>query len=207
MKEDKIHWVYSSESIQQLEDRYDEWASTYETHLEETTGYAIPQETMIAVTKLLDTNAKILDAGAGTGLTGAALAEAGYHELHAIDLSGQMLQIAADKGVYLTLAKMKLGDRLLFDTDSFQGVVITGVFTTGHARPDSLDELVRIVTPGGYIIFSINLESFHNLGFKEKFDELSDSCKWEEAYQSGQFLGLPNYETEVFHQVWGFKVL
>ena len=205
--EDKIHWVYSSQSIQELETRYDEWAYSYDSHLAETTGYAIPQATMLAVNKLLDPTAKILDAGAGTGLTGETLFANGYKDLHAIDLSEQMLAVAASKKIYESLLKMKLGDELDFVTDKFDAVVVTGVFTTGHAKPESLDELARVTKSEGHIIFSINLDAYENLGFRQKMDQLSEIGTWKEVYCSEEFKGLPNYETEVFHRVWGFKIL
>ena len=207
MKEDKIHWVYSSESIEELEDRYDQWASTYDSHLALTTGYAIPEETMKAVCRLLDLKATILDAGAGTGLMGEVLQAAGYSDLHAIDLSDQMLGVASSKNIYVSLSKMKLGDRLEFEDNVFDAVVITGVFTTGHAEPQSLDELVRIVKTSGHIIFSINLDAYHNLGFEQKMEDISAAGVWEQAYRSEEFKGLPNYQADVFHQVWGFRIL
>lgn len=205
-EQDRIHWAYSSKTTEELESKYDEWAPSYDAYLAESTGYTIPEETVKAVIQLLGTQSKILDAGAGTGLTGEALHAQGYTNLHAIDLSERMLEVASSKNIYLSALRMKLGDELDFEDNSFDAVIVTGVFTVGHAKPDSLDELIRIIKPTGNIIFSINLEAYHKLGFKDKMDRLVEAGKWHNSYCSKPFKGLPNYAADVFHQVWGFEI-
>ena len=87
--------------------------------------------------------ARILDAGAGTGLVGKALKEMGYGSIVAMDLSEGMLEIAKKTEAYESFDQMVLGETLGYKTDSFDAVISVGVFTVGHVPASGLDELVR----------------------------------------------------------------
>jgi ubiquinone/menaquinone biosynthesis C-methylase UbiE len=50
---------------------------------------------------------------------------------------------------------MVLGEVPGFDNGSFSAAVSIGVFTTNYAPPEALDELVRVVEPDGWVIFSV----------------------------------------------------
>ena len=85
-------------------------------------------------------DAKVLDAGAGTGLVGERLCEAGYRDLVGIDLSPGMLAVARGKDVYRELRQTNLGESLAFPDDAFDAVISVGVFTTGHAPAHAFDD-------------------------------------------------------------------
>ena len=91
-------------------------------------------------------DARILDAGAGTGLVGEILASMGYRRMVAMDLSQGMLEEARKKGVYEDFHQMVMGETLDYETGSFDAVITVGVLTVGHAPASSLDELVRVTT-------------------------------------------------------------
>ena len=71
----------------------------------------------------------ILDAGAGTGMTGKLLFERGYRELAAMDISQGMLEQARSKNVYKAFHQMVMGEPLDFPSDSFDAVVSVGALT------------------------------------------------------------------------------
>ena len=71
-------------------------------------------------------DARILDAGSGMGLVGALLAEGGYQNLIAMDLSNGMLDEARKKNVYKEFRQMVMGETLAFDTDAFDPVLSVG---------------------------------------------------------------------------------
>ena len=75
-------------------------------------GYRSPAAVSEVVRRLLQPDARVLDAGAGTGLLGVALAKAGFTRLDAFDLSPGMLAEAARKNVYDDLRTGRLGDAL-----------------------------------------------------------------------------------------------
>ena len=205
--EDRVQWVYSSKNNSELSQRYDEWAKDYDKDLSEVFGWIAPKTASAYLAKYVHPDSTVLDAGAGTGLVGLALAEHGFQNLTAMDLSEGMLKEARDKNVYRKLDQMVLGEPLSYTTDSFDAVISVGVMTLGHAGPDSFDELLRITKPQGYIVFTIRTDVYLKNGFKEKQEEMESKKLWEAVDVSEEFHPLPTGEPEVLHQVWVYRVL
>lgn len=204
-KQNKVQWIYSSRNNQELLERYDQWAKDYDADLEKEHEYRGPQITSEYFAKYVPKEAKILDAGAGTGLMAEVLAKLGYHDLVAMDLSQGMLDEARKKNVYRELHQMVMGEPLGFATDSFDAVVSVGVLTMAHAPASSLDELVRITRPGGHIVFTLATEAYENSGFKEKLMTLESEGKWKFVERSESQL-LTEGGAGVYHQVWVYQV-
>ncbi len=85
--------VLNATSKDELATVYGEWAEQYDTDLVDEMGYVAP----VIASQLLqeyvdDLNARILDAGCGTGLVGEDLHQKGYHNLEGFDYSVQMLE-------------------------------------------------------------------------------------------------------------------
>ena len=108
----RIRWVYSSSSNQELEERYDQWAAEYDKDLAEEFAWNAPQTATDLFAKYVPVGGKILDAGAGTGLVGECLAQLGYQDLYAMDLSLGMLEEARRKDLYKEYRQMTLGEEL-----------------------------------------------------------------------------------------------
>ena len=205
--EDRVQWVYSSKNNSELSQRYDEWAKDYDKDLSEVFGWIAPKTASAYLAKYVHPDSIVLDAGAGTGLVGLALAEHGFQNLTAMDLSEGMLREARDKNVYGKLDQMVLGEPLSYATDSFDAVISVGVMTLGHAGPDSFKELLRITKPQGYIVFTIRTDVYLKNGFKEKQEEMESKKLWEVVDVSEEFHPLPTGEPDVLHQVWVYQVL
>ena len=201
----RVQWVYESTSNQELEERYDQWASEYDQDLDEVFAWNAPQNGADVLARLVPADAAVLDTGAGTGLAGRCLANAGFTNMAAMDLSQGMLDEARKKNVYSSFHQMTLGDTLGFETDQFDAVISIGVFTLGHAPVNSFDELVRVTKPGGYIVFSLRTDMVED-GFKEYFAGLESASKWKLAEATEPFQPLPKGEPEVFHQIWAYQV-
>ena len=203
--ENKVQWVYSSTNNQELAERYDQWAADYDKDLEDDFGWVAPQRCCEVFAKYVDKAAKILDAGAGTGLVGKILSGMGYSSLDAMDLSQGMLDESRKKNVYQGFHQMVMGESLGFSTDTYDAVITVGVLTVGHAPPSSLDELVRVTKPGGHIVFSLRPDVYLNDGFKEKHQQLEAGGKWKLVLESDPIQLLPKGEPEVMHQVWVYQ--
>jgi SAM-dependent methyltransferase len=206
-KDNKVQWVYSSKNEEELTERYDEWAKTYDTDLERDFEYIGPQLAAKYFAKYVPIEANILDSGAGTGMVGEVLAKQGYNNLTAIDMSRGMLAEAEKKGIYRDLHRMIMGEPLGFATDSFDATICVGTLTVGHAPASSLDELVRITRPGGYIVFTLRPDVYTKDGFKEKQSALETAGKWKlkEASEARQI--MPKGEPDIYHQVWVYQVV
>jgi SAM-dependent methyltransferase len=203
---DRVQWVYSSTTNQELEERYDQWAAEYDKDLAEEFEWNAPQTAVDLFARHVPPGARILDAGAGTGLVGECLAQAGYQDLYAMDLSLGMLEEARNKNLYQEFHQMTLGETLDFDTDSFDSVISVGVFTTGHAPAHAFDELARITKSGGFIVFSLRVDLYEEGGFKEYFGGLEEAGKWKLAELSEPYYPLPKGEPDVIHRIWAYQV-
>ena len=198
--------LYSASNLDELREAYDAWAKTYARQIMVDYGWSGPRLIVEQVRPLLADNAAILDAGAGTGAVGLVAREAGFTTMDAMDLSLDMLEIAREHGIYRDIRVGVLGQALDYETDSYDAVLSAGVFTPGHAPPEGLDELVRIVKPGGAICFTLR----HDVtppGFTEAFERLTGEGRWERAHVSEPFQGMPGGEPEVRHRVWLFNVV
>ena len=115
-----------------------------------------------------------------------------------------LLAEATKKNIYRTTRVMKLGDALDYPHDTFDGVVVAGVFTPGHASVDSFDELIRITKGDGYIIYTLRSDVTPP-GFLERQVELEERGLWTLRHTSGPFQSLPHGEPEVHHRVWAYQ--
>lgn len=123
-----------------------------------------------------------------------------------IDLSEGMLQRAGEKGVYRELHRMVLGEGLAFADNSFSAAVSAGVFTEGHAPPESLDELARAVRAGGWIVSSVRADTYERGGFKERQRSLEDGGKWRLVKVTEEFQPFPAGETSHTNRVFVYQV-
>ena len=201
----RVQWVYGSTSNEELEERYDQWATEYDKDLDEVFAWNAPQTGADVLARLVPSSAAVLDAGAGTGLAGKCLADAGFTNLAAMDLSQGMLEEARKKNVYSSFHQMTLGETLGFETGQFDAVISIGVFTLGHAPINSFDELVRVTKPGGYVVFSLRTDMVED-GYQDYFDKLTADGRWKLSEVSDPYQPLPKGEPEVFHQIWAFQV-
>jgi predicted TPR repeat methyltransferase len=205
-KEDRLKWIYSSKNTEELAERYDEWAESYDKELEEDYGWQIPQLMAEELSGFTPVNERILDAGAGTGLVGQFLGSLGYGNLVAMDLSSEMLNKAREKGVYQEFHQMDLGETLDFPDDSFDAVVCAGVLTFSHAPARSLYEMVRVTKPGGHILYSLRTDAYESMGFEGITDELKSRQKWKLVEKKGH-QSFAQKEQDVIHDIWVYEVL
>ena len=93
---------------------------------------------------------------------------------------------AEKKNLYRDLKHGVLGERLDYADDSYAGVTASGVFTEGHAPLDGLDELVRVVKPGGHVVFSV-ARIYLGDQIETKAKALEDAGKWRRVGTSGLY--------------------
>ncbi len=206
-RQERVQWIYSSKDNKELSERYDQWAQDYDTDLDEGFGWLGPQKAVDCFARYVPRDARILDAGAGTGLVGELLARQGYKNLTAMDISEGMLEEARSKNVYQEFHQMVMGEPLDYATDSFDGIISVGVLTVGHAPASSFDELIRITRSGGHIVFSLRPDVYRDSGFKEKQDALEKEGRWKLVEVSEEFQTLPKGEPDVYHQDWIYQVV
>ena len=178
MSEKKIGYdeAYSLKTPADSIKLYKKWARTYDKDFALNSNYLSPIKISSFFKKYArNTDAPILDVGAGTGLVGECLYKMGHKKIIGIDISPEMLSQAKLKGCYSVLIKVDVTKKIPLKSNSIGSVVSAGTFTHGHVGPDAFDELLRITKPGGLFVLSINSKVFINGGFQEKFLKMKNS--------------------------------
>jgi len=134
---------------------FDGLAARFEHHLVVELGYCVPDLLAAAVAQALQPGARVLDLGCGTGLVGAALAGRGL-DLHGVDLSPRMLDIARARGIYKDLQDRDLVDFLSAAAPrSAQAVLAADVFIYVGDLAPAFAGAARVLAPGGLFAFSV----------------------------------------------------
>ena len=155
---------------------YNKWAKTYDKDFAFGSSYLSPKKISSFYNKYAkNTDAPILDVGAGTGLVGEYLYKTGHKKIIGIDISSEMLEQAKLKKCYSSLIKADLTKKIPLKSNYAGAVVSAGTFTHGHVGPDALDELLRITKPGGLFVLSINSKVFKKKGFQRKLKEIENN--------------------------------
>ena len=205
-RSEHLQSAFGAKSSQESGELYDSWAEDYERNVA-SWGYTTPAVAAGLFGRYVrPEDGTVLDAGAGTGITGEILALLGYEDIVGIDVSPKMLELARRKGAYRELREMELGGRLDLPSDAFSAIVSTGVFTAGHAPPESFDELIRVTKPGGHMIFSVRTDVYKDSGFKEKQEALEREGRWQLVEVSEPFSPLRYEDPELKAQVFAYQV-
>ncbi|KAJ7373002.1 Methyltransferase domain [Desmophyllum pertusum] len=155
---------------------------------------------------------KILDVGAGTGGIGEMLKAREYTNVDALDISQEMLNLAASKNLYKKLICAPLTDKHMeeVETAGYDVVLCAGTIVYGQVKPGAIEQCARFVKPGGLFIFSIRVDSFDpaGLGFSEKCEELEKTGKWLQMLKERRELhATPNEERFRYCYVITYKIL
>jgi len=138
---------------------YDEWSEKYEDDLlSEIGNYNGHSKCVEAFLELnLDRSVSILDLACGTGLLGAEVSKHGYENLDGLDASEQMLNQARKKSIFKERIYGALDgpDSLPLVDDIYDVVMSSNGFAPGQIYPESLSEILRILKPGGYLLFTM----------------------------------------------------
>ena len=173
--------IYKLKKTDEVMKYYDEWGieNKYDQDMLDW-NYTGPKETAEVFMKYQkNSDAKIYDAGCGTGLVGVELQKYGYKNFFGADLSKKLLDLVP-KNLYQKLFKIDLNKRIEISDNLYDSVMCVGTFTFGHVKSDALDEFVRITKPGGLICFTINEGIYKDYGFDKKILNLKANNKWSE---------------------------
>ena len=149
-----LQWICSNENRNELYEKYEQWADTYETDIFDVWG-PVPKAAAQMISKYLNNkSSQVVDIGAGTGLAGVKLFELGFKKIIGIDISPKMLNIAKKKNVYRSLICCSIGDATFNNLPSANGIIATGVFAEGHAGAIELSMLPKKIYSGGVLVLT-----------------------------------------------------
>ena len=166
--------AYNLSSPEDNVDFYRGWAEDYDTDFAGGMDYILPCH---VATQFIKFNGKgpVLDVGAGTGLLGIEISKLNKIEMHATDISEEMLLVAEKKGIYSKSIVGDLTKGLPILDNTYNGIVSSGTFTHGHVGPEALFEITRILSKGGLAVLSVNSKHWHSLGFDNVLEMLKET--------------------------------
>ncbi len=185
-----------------LDALYDEWARDYDEQLWASGNPYIAIAAGLVGRHVHDYDARLLDAGCGTGNMAQVLHQMGYDRIDGLDPSAGMLEVARRKNVYRELHPLYLDAEIDLPPASYDAVVAAGVLTHGHAPPAALDGILALTRPGGIIVFSLSRIAYDDYGFRERIDALDAAGKWELLDRSRLFRTYPFSEREAHLRHW-----
>ena len=149
---------------------FDDWAPTYDHDLIDELGYVADAETCRRFETLVpDRQARILDAGCGTGLVGRRLQKAGYTDIHGSDYSQKMLDEARACGAYRSLAQHDLTRPVETET-LYDAAIVVGVFAFSLPSAEHLVNITCSLHPGGIALVTVNGKAWQEVDWPAKLD-------------------------------------
>ncbi|KAL4231000.1 hypothetical protein ACF0H5_011373 [Mactra antiquata] len=102
---------------------------------------------------------RLIDIACGTGLVGVELSKHGFKNIDGLDPSSGMLKQCEKRHIYKHLYKEFIDDKTLpIDDGVYDCLVISGGLGESHIPCSGLNEMIRIVKPGGLILFVMRKE-------------------------------------------------
>ena len=189
-EERQLDAVYAAKSVEEIARTYDDWAESYDGEMARV-GYRHPAICLALLARHLPRAAgQVLDAGAGTGLIGEWLEILGFPNAEALDVSEGMLAVARRKAVYARLHRAALGQPRPFADGAFAAAVSAGVFTTGHVGAEGIDELLRVVRPGGVLVLTVK-DKLWEAGFAARVEELAGAGRLRVLEMTPSYVSMP----------------
>jgi SAM-dependent methyltransferase len=122
--------------------------------------------------------ARIIDLGCGTGAAGVVLKNHGATAIDGLDLSPEMLLIAAASGAYRLLIAADLLAPLPLRDHRYDAAISAGTFTTGHVGAAALPAIHRLIRPGGLLACVIARSFYDAGGFADAITEFVAVQRW-----------------------------
>jgi len=188
-------------SQQQSQIAYQTWVNEYEKDMVTTLGWSVPQTCVDLLLKHgnVNENTTVLDCGAGTGLFSFHLRRKGFQgTIDLLDASYEMLSEARKKNfayrnMFVHLIT-KDGQLPLFD-NQYDVFVCTGCFIPGHVNAEAFEGLIKVVKPGGLIIYNLRYTEQENDYFGE-FNAVVKKLEGAKTIEPVEMKQIHHFKTE-----------
>ncbi len=176
--------AYGLDTVDDARRLYRDWAATYDSEFVDLNGYVYGRRVAETMVEHFDNSGGkeapvVCDVGCGTGIVGVELTTRGEWIIDGLDLSIEMLDVAANKvdgnglAVYRNLIQVDLTEVSDLATESYDCVVSSGLFTYGHLGPEVVPAIVDLTRRGGLVVLGVNREFYAQAGFGQMFESLS----------------------------------
>uniref|UniRef100_A0A646QCE8 Williams-Beuren syndrome chromosomal region 27 n=1 Tax=Hemiscolopendra marginata TaxID=943146 RepID=A0A646QCE8_9MYRI len=152
---------------------------------------------------------KIIDVAAGTGRVGEELKKYGFKNVDALEPSDKMLEIAKLKKTYknyhiesLSSHKTKIND------DSYDCLISSGGMGEGHIPTAALQEMIRIVRPGGSLFIVMREEYLKEVKeYNGKLEPFMEELTEKQLWRRKSRIVVPNYSFQKNGVVFIYEIL
>jgi len=137
---------------------YDDWCDKYDEDLVLVGNYTGHIKCVEAFLKLeLNRNISVLDLACGTGLLGGEVGQHGYELVDGLDSSLGMLGQARKQGIYrdYILAMVEELGSIPINDETYDVVMCSNGFAPGQIYPSAIPEILRVMRPGGYLLWTM----------------------------------------------------
>jgi predicted TPR repeat methyltransferase len=168
-------------TVDALRSLYRDWAADYDRDVFESAG-VIGTDTIarLFAEHVTDRNVSILDLGCGTGAAGTALRSMGFTTIDGVDISPEMLAVAASKGGYRNLAEADLNSSFVLPAAPYDVSICAGTFVHGHVGPEALAPITAALADGATVAWVIAADQwprFEPVLTSRSFDVLHQSIE------------------------------
>ncbi|MEM6354647.1 MAG: methyltransferase type 11 [Pseudomonadota bacterium] len=177
---DAVYGITGSEDTRNF---YDDWAENYDEEVSDN-DYITPRRCAEALAvHANDLGLPLADFACGTGLSGAAMREAGFTTIDGFDLSPGMLERARSLGLYRALEIADLSKPLTIKEKKYANAAAVGCITTDYMPVTVIDDILGKLPSGGCFVFSVNDHAAADGAIQGRINELID-CGWAELLHS-----------------------
>jgi len=166
--------AYGLKTQEDINNLYDDWAETYDVEVKEN-GYVSPARLASALKSFLALDALIYDVGCGTGLSGVALKEMGFLNIHGSEINPNMLKKAQLSGAYQSLKIGDISNPFPDKVGAYDAIVAVGVIGAGAAPAQLMSEALNALSPGGYLAFSLNDAAMAQKSCQEELNNILEN--------------------------------
>ncbi|MEL6411202.1 MAG: methyltransferase domain-containing protein [Pseudomonadota bacterium] len=163
--------AYRLNGAQETQAHFDAWANTYDAELSDN-GYATPVRVAKALAEYCkDPNARILDYGCGTGLSGEALQLAGFERIDGMDPNEKMIAKASVKGIYRTLTSFDPAGPSPIPPNTYKVITCIGVIGIGAAPASTIDRIMEALPQNGLFGLSLNDHALSDPAYEPRLED------------------------------------
>ena len=139
-----------------VENLFDHYAAEFDSSLVNQLDYQTPKVIAELITRNHESDnlGSILDLGCGTGLFGIEVSRV-CDQIEGLDISGKMLQVAKERGIYHQLVKQDIESYLLTEPLNFDYFVATDVFVYIGELADVFEAIQSRNKLSGRLVFSV----------------------------------------------------
>lgn len=134
-------------------------------------AYATPARIAIALRQVgANVEKPVLDFGCGKGLSGMALKSVGFDVVDGSDLNPENVDAAQASGAYRQVWTGSAGSLGHIRRGDYQVIAACNVVHDGEAPAETLDLLLDVLAPGGFLAFSFDEATLANRTYTDRLD-------------------------------------